>query len=236
MSRRETGEPQAIEAVLRRGHTTFMGIELVVAPGALVPRAETELLAQSAIDALADLPPRDARVIDMCCGAGNVACAIAHRAPAARVWASDLTEACVELTRRNVAHTGVSDRVSVHQGDLFEPLRAFQLEGTIDVVACNPPYISEKRLAEERHDLLELEPREAFAAGPYGIGIHQRVIRDALTFLRPGGVLLVEIGVGQQRQVEMLYNRARGYEAVRAVCDAAGEPRVIAGRRRIESE
>ncbi|HEX2826067.1 MAG TPA: HemK family protein methyltransferase [Burkholderiales bacterium] len=230
----EPGTPQeertSVEAAIRAGRATFMGLELRVGAGALVPRAETELLARAALAELAG--GSCARVIDMCCGTGNLACAIAHRAAGARVWASDLTGPCVDLARANAAALGLEDRVSVHQGDLFASLDSLGLEGTVDVVVCNPPYISEKRLLEERGDLLLLEPREAFAAGAYGLSIHQRVIREALRYLRPGGILLVEIGAGQQKQVEMLYARAREYEDVRAIRDAAGEPRVIGGRRR----
>jgi release factor glutamine methyltransferase len=220
-----------VRAALERGRVVFAGVPLEVAPGALVPREETELLARTAIALLAGFPPAP-RVIDMCCGAGNLACAIAHHVPSARVWASDLTDACVALTCRNVEALGLGDRVSVHQGDLFESLSAEALGGSIDMIVCNPPYISQKRLAEERAALLELEPQEAFAAGPYGLGIHQRVIRDAPGFLRHGGLLLVEIGAGQDRQVETLFARARKFDDIRHMCDAAGVPRVAHGRRR----
>ena len=227
-------ERATVERAIREGRVTFMGLDLAVAPGALVPRAETELLARTALDKLVATGD-SLRVVDMCCGAGNLACAIAAHAPAAQVWASDLTSACVELARTNVERLGLADRVSVHQGDLFSSLSGLGLEGSLDVVVCNPPYISEKRLAEERAALLELEPSEAFAAGPYGLSIHQRVIRDALAFLRPGGVLLVEVGAGQDRQVEMLFRRARGYEDIAVVCDGTGVGRVVHGRRTTQS-
>lgn len=203
----------------------FMEVELLVERGVLVPRAETELLGATALD----LVPENARIIDMCCGSGNLACALARRAPHSRVWASDLTEACVSLARRNAAHTGVADRVTVVRGDLFSALKG--LEGTIDVVVCNPPYISQAKLAGERAALLENEPREAFDGGPYGLSIHQRVVREALPFLTPGGSLLFEIGLGQERQVRMLFERTRAYEAIRMVANAAGEVRVVAGRK-----
>jgi release factor glutamine methyltransferase len=121
--------------------------------------------------------------------------------------------------------------VSVHQGDLFLGLAALGLEGSVDMVVCNPPYISEQRLTDERAALLELEPREAFAAGPYGLSLHQRVVRDAALFLRPGGILLVEVGLGQHRQVQTLFERSRAYENVQAVSNEAGEARVVLGRR-----
>lgn len=234
MSIERLSDAADVEAAIRRGRVSFMGLDMLVAPGALVPRAETELLARAALDALANVA--SPRVIDMCCGAGNLACAIAQRVPGARVWASDLTDACVELARRNAAHVGVADRVAVCQGDLFGSFDGAGLEGTMDLVVCNPPYISDQRLASERASLLRHEPQEAFAAGPYGLSIHQRVVRDALRYLRPGGLLGVEIGVGQQRQVELLFRRTRGYASIEVSCDDAGEPRVIVGRRSADSE
>jgi release factor glutamine methyltransferase len=215
-----------------KGHVSFMGIDLVVAPGALVPRAETELLGRTTVDVLLAMKLAAPRVIDMCCGAGNLACAIAHHVPPARVWASDLTDGCVNVARRNVELQQLSDRVLVSQGDLFAALAGQALEGLIDVIVCNPPYISETRLQSERAPLLELEPHEAFAAGPYGISIHQRVIRDAPALLRPGGVLLFEVGLGQERQVKTLFERSRQYQDTRVVQNEAGEGRVVLGRRK----
>jgi release factor glutamine methyltransferase len=225
-------ERAAVERAFRDGRVMFMGLALEVARGALVPRAETELLARTAIAALRAEGSDAPRVIDMCCGAGNLACAIAHHVAGSRVWASDLTEPCVALARRNAEALRLAGRLSVYQGDLFAAVAGLRLESEADMVVCNPPYISQKRLSEDRSTLLELEPEEAFAAGPYGLSVHQRVVKDALQFLRPRGTLLVEIGAGQHKQVEMLFGRTRGYDDVQVVCDDAGEPRVVLGRRR----
>lgn len=228
--RRAAGTPLAYVI----GHEIFMGVELIVAEGALAPRAETELLGNTALEALRSCGSAAPRIIDMCCGSGNLACAIAHHMPAAQVWASDLTDGCIAVTRRNVEHVGVSERVVVAQGDLFAGLAVFGLEGTIDVIVCNPPYISQGKLATDRAKLLEHEPREAFDGGPYGLSIQQRVVKEALPFLRPGGMLLFEIGLGQERQVKMLFDRMKAYEDVRLVANAAGEVRVVSGRKRTE--
>ncbi|MDB5863154.1 MAG: methyltransferase [Betaproteobacteria bacterium] len=224
-------ETEIVAQAFDRGSTTFMGVELFVAPGALVPRAETELLGNTAVELLRGMAA-PVRAIDMCCGAGNLACGIAHHVADARVWAADLTTPCVEIAQRNVERLGVASRVSVHQGDLFKAFDGVGLEGTIDAVVCNPPYISDKRLEGERAVLLDLEPREAFAAGPYGLGIHMRVVKDALAFLRPGGALLFEVGLGQDRQVKILFERAREYERIEVVHNAAGEGRVVLGYRK----
>jgi release factor glutamine methyltransferase len=219
-----------------RGTQPFMGLELYAAPGALVPRPETELLAKTALRVLGGLvtpPGAGLRVIDMCCGSGNLACAIASGQPGARVWACDLTDPCVALTKRNVEKLGLGERVMVGQGDLFAGLSDEGLEGSIDAVVCNPPYISSSRLAQR--DDLQPEPKEAFDGGPYGLSIHQRVIKDALVFLKPGGWLLFEFGLGQSKQLRLLFDRARAYEAFELVSNEANEPRVAAARKKIES-
>jgi len=225
--RRAAGAPLAYVI----GREMFMGIELIVAEGALAPREETELLGNTALNALRSLGTDTPRVIDMCCGSGNLACAIAHHLPSARVWASDLTDGCIAVTRCNVRHVGVSDRVVIAQGDLFAGLAGFSLEGTIDAVVCNPPYISQGKLVTERAELLQHEPREAFDGGPYGLSIQQRVVKDSLPFLRPGGILMFEIGLGQERQVKMLFERAKAYENIRLVANATGEVRVVSARK-----
>lgn len=225
VARRQAGE--LLGHVL--GRVTFLNCELLTAPDCLVPRRETEILGRAAIAVLQGRAADTAQpmsVIDMCCGGGNLACAVAHHVPQARVWAADLTDGCVRLALRNVAHLELERRVTVHQGNLFGALGGLGLEGQVDVVICNPPYISTGRLGGDRAELLAREPREAFDGGPYGLSIHQRVIRDALEFLHPDGWLMFEIGVGQHRQLELLFRRSGGaYGPVRWENDTAGNPR-----------
>jgi release factor glutamine methyltransferase len=221
-----------VKDAFQQGRVTFLGIDLHVAPGALVPREETEILGRTAIEVLQG--EGGTRAIDMCCGAGNLACAVASHISTLKVWASDLTDGCVSVARKNVELLGLGDRVTVVQGDLFAPLEPLELAGTIDAVMCNPPYISTGRLEKDRAELLEHEPREAFDAGPYGLAIHQRVVKDALPYLRPGGWLLFEIGVGQEKQVKILFDRARAYDEVQMANDADGKPRVVYARKRVE--
>jgi release factor glutamine methyltransferase len=221
-----------VQAHLTGGRQTFLGVDLLCGPGALVPRPETELLGRTAIDRIRGQVQAGPgpRVIDMCCGAGNLACAVAVHVPEAQVWATDLTDGCVGWARRNVEALHLGDRVTVRQGDLFGGLAGLGLEGTVDTVICNPPYISTGRLGGDRATLLEHEPREAFDGGPYGLSIHQRVLREAVPFLRPGGWLLFEIGLGQERQVKLLFERARVYDAIELVPDSDGAIRVVLGR------
>ncbi len=217
-----------VEQIFAAGIHSFMGVQLLIERGSLIPRAETELLGHTAIGLLGEI--ESPRIIDMCCGSGNLACALAHHLPRASVWGSDLTSSCVDLARKNTEHVGVAQRVQIAQGDLFAPLVGV-LDDT-DLVVCNPPYISSQRLSEgDRAELLRSEPREAFDGGPYGLSIHQRVIREALNFLRPGGHLLFEIGLGQERQIRALFKRARAYENLRVVEASDGNPRVAVAQK-----
>jgi release factor glutamine methyltransferase len=133
-----------------------------------------------------------------------------------------------------VQQLGLAEKVVVAQGDLFASLHGLGLEDSIDLIVCNPPYISQKRLLDgDRTSLLAEEPREAFDGGPYGLSIHQRVVKEALPFLRAGGVLAFEFGLGQDRQVRILFERAGAYEEIRSVANEIGEARVIHGRKKM---
>ncbi len=211
----------------------FLGVQLELAPGVLVPRQETEILGQTAIDLVKKIGDH-ALVVDMCCGSGNLALAIAVYCPSARLWACDLTDETVALARRNVARCNVTNRVSVMQGDLFMGLSGASLEKTIDLIVCNPPYISTQRLEGESAHLLDGEPRAAFDGGPYGITILQRIVRDAPEFLKPGGWLAFEFGEGQHRQAAALLARTRSYEPVTFINDHDGTPRVAVAQKRLD--
>ncbi|WP_454857675.1 N5-glutamine methyltransferase family protein [Rhizobium binxianense] len=215
-----------------RASLKFMDVDILAPEDVLKPRAETELLGRRAVDYLRQIgEDRPLRVVDMCCGSGNLAVAIAIHVPDCLIWAADLTDAAVGAARRNVERHGLSDRIEVRQGDLFAALDGDGLEGTLDLVVCNPPYISASRLDGPSAHLLREEPREAFDGGPFGLSIHQRLIREAVAFLKPGGFLMCEFGEGQDRQVASLIGRSKGYHPPENVLDPNGIPRVAVARR-----
>ncbi|MBY3224456.1 peptide chain release factor N(5)-glutamine methyltransferase [Rhizobium laguerreae] len=215
-----------------RASQKFMDVDITAPEGVLKPRAETEILGKRAVEYLLRIGlDRPIRVIDMCCGSGNLAVAIALHVPDCRVWAADLTEAAVRAAKRNVERHKLSDRIEIRQGDLFAAFAADNLKDTVDLVVCNPPYISAARLDGPSADLLLKEPREAFDGGPFGLSIHQRLIRDAVMFLKPDGLLMCEFGEGQHRQVAALIERSKAYHRYEQVVDTIGIPRVAVVRR-----
>lgn len=223
-------EDQTPAALLAAGHCRFLGADLLVGKDVLVPREETEILGREILALLRDRsvegPERELRMIDMGCGSGNLACVAALGVPSVRVWASDSSDACALLTRANVARLGLEDRVVVVQGDLFASLAGEGLEGTMDLVVMNPPYIPSHVLEASLAGLLQHEPRAAFDGGPYGITIFTRLLQEAPAFLNPRGNLLFEFGLGQAGLVRALVERNRRDAALRFAGDAQGRPRV----------
>lgn len=210
------------------GRQSFMGVELLAGPEALVPRAETEILGRTALDLVR--ATKASLVVDLCTGAGNLAAAVAVGVPGLTVHAADLSVAAVGLARANTLFTGVADRVHVHQGDLFDALPA-ELRGSVDVLICNPPYISSAKVGEMAAEIAEHEPRMAFDGGSLGLSIVSRLVQEAPDWLRPGGWLCFEIGLGQGSYWQKRIPRFPGWEVVEPVADDEGNIRVLTVRR-----
>ena len=208
---------------------TFMDVEMLAGPEALIPRRETELLGAAAVALLHRLAEEDADllVVDACTGSGNLAAVLALSESGATVYASDLSSEAVSLARRNMTHLGVEQRVTLLVGDLLAPFDIDELRGRVDLLTCNPPYISTGRMAAMPDEIVGHEPALAFDGGPLGIRILQRLIREAPGLLRPGGWLAFEVGLGQGPSVERRLLSTGNYSEVERVLDAAGQTRAL---------
>jgi release factor glutamine methyltransferase len=193
-----------------------------VTPAVLIPRPETELL----VAAFLRLNRRpDPVVLDVGTGSGCVAIAVAREAPAARVLASDVSEEALAVARANAERHGVADRVEFRRGDLFAAFAGLGIEGRVDFILSNPPYIGEGELGGLQPEVRDHEPRAALVAGPDGLAVHRRIAAGAGRFLAPGGTLVVEIGAGQDGAIRALYSSAGGLEVAGFDRDLAGVPR-----------
>ncbi len=211
------------------GRINFMGYELLASEDVLVPRPETELLGKTVVERLLDKYPVETRLtgIDIGCGSGNLSCAIASLLPQSIIHAVDVTASCVELTGKNIALLKLENRVTVYKGDLFLPLANAGLEEKIDFIVSNPPYIPSAKLQTDLAHLTTHEPEAAFNGGIYGFAIHNRLIKESLLYLKPGGILAFEFGIDQEKQVQALFNRVKGYELpIHFSNDKVGNPRV----------
>lgn len=199
--RRLTREP--LQYIL--GSQSFLGHDFFVDDRVLIPRPETELLAERAIALL-----RDSRrtALDLCCGSGCIAVSMALAVPDAQVHACDLSEGALAVTRRNAEALGA--RVTLHRGDLLGAVDGL----TFDLIVSNPPYIPTEDCGALQEEVL-LEPRLALDGGPDGLHFYRRIAQDAPARLNAGGTLLMEVGCGQAEAVGSLLEAA-GFHDVRA--------------------
>lgn len=228
VARRSTGEPLAYLT----GRQRFAGVELLAAPGALIPRVETELLANTAIDKLRSMPlgAGGRRALDLCTGSGNVALALAFHVPNALVDGCDLSADAIAIAQRNATFTGLAERAWFGAGDLFEPVDDAAHVNAYSVIACNPPYISSGKVGALHAEIADHEPRLAFDGGRFGLDVLLRTIKDAPRFLAPGGWLCIEVGRGQGAFVIDRMARSRSFASCEGINDSAGTMRVVAAR------
>jgi release factor glutamine methyltransferase len=186
VKRRAQGEP--LQYVT--GEMPFRHVVMHVRRGVFIPRPETEVLVDVALELLAGV--HSPVVVDLCTGSGAVACSIAHELPAARVVATDLSPEAVSLAHENAERIGVADRVQVLAGDLFEPL-AVDLRGRVDLVVSNPPYIPSADMPDLPADVLGYEPHLALDGGPDGLDTARRIMDDSLIWLADSGGLAMEL-------------------------------------------
>ena len=220
LTRRSHGEPVAYLL----GEKEFWSLPLRVGPGVLVPRPETELVVERA---LAHLPAdRDLDVLDLACGSGAIALALASERPRCRVVATDLAFAAVEATRENALRLGLGDRVAVLRGAWFDPIA----DRRFDLIASNPPYIAAHD-ARVEPGVRRYEPNDALFAGPTGLEALQVIAAGAPAHLRPGGWLVVEHGDTQGATVRALFTEG-GFEDVHTLRDLSGRERCTEGRLR----
>ena len=228
IARRVSGEPLAYLT----GRQRFMGLDLLAGPQALIPRRETELLGRAVVDKLKSLADEHADVaaIDVCTGCGNLALAMAHYEPRAMVYGADLSEDAIGLAQRNVHFLGLQDRVQVRCGDLLGPFNEQAFYGRVDLLVCNPPYISSGKLETLPSEIIAYEPRLAFDGGPFGVRILQRLMREAPRYLRFGGWLAFEVGLGQGPAIQQWLAKTGGYDCSETVEDDQGQTRVVMAR------
>ena len=207
------------------GTQEFCGLEFDVNPAVLIPRPETELL----VEYVAQRIPveRQATIVDVCTGSGCIAVAIARLRPRARLIATDLSNASLNVARHNAARHAVGEHITWLEGNLLGPLAGQKLESCIDVIVSNPPYIAEADWATLQPEVRLFEPRDALVAGPQGTELHERLLQEAGRYLSPGGALIMEIGAGQARTMRRIVEQIPCYRFHRLVCDEAGLERVV---------
>lgn len=210
------------------GQREFMSLPISVGPGALIPRPESEILAEQSIlclEAFHNAGVEAPRAVDMCTGSGAIACAIGRHAPWSRVLAVDISQDALKYARANIDALQVADCVTAVAGDLFNGLPAEWLG--VHVIASNPPYIPTQVMAGLQREISQHEPAIALDGGADGLAYYRRLAAEAGEVLCAGGRMLVEVGDGQADEVCSILSQ-HAWCDIRITSDYSGTPRVVA--------
>lgn len=213
------------------GSVGFRYLELSVGPGVFVPRPETESVVQFALDALAARPGPAPLCVDLCAGSGTIALALANELPGATVHAVECDEAAMVWTRRNAALRVVAGdpSVTLHLADVQGCLP--ELDGTVDLVISNPPYVPTVEAHRSEPEVLEHDPGLALWGGPDGLAVIRLVEQAARRLLRPGGLVVVEHSDGQGLSAPAVFAAAGGWSEIADHQDYTGRDRYVTARR-----
>lgn len=209
------------------GLASFMGRKYLCSPETFIPKEQTEILVNVALGFIKQRQKCESNltIVDMATGCGNVAISLLMNLENINVLACDISPGAIEIAQKNVDKFNLRDRVSLFCGDFFSPFTGLGYEKKIDVVICNPPYIPTGSFRKLSAEIVDYEPRLALDGGPFGINFHRRLISGSLSMLKPKGILIFEIGIGQEEIITRLFNGKEDYEDVRYHGEA-GEMRV----------
>jgi len=205
------------------GRREFWRLSLEVSSAVLIPRPESELIVEAALERCAEGQPLT--IADLCTGSGCLAIALATERPQATVTATDISEAALELARRNAAALGVADRVLFYRADLLEGLA-----GPFDLILANPPYVPEIDREGLAPEVRDYEPAVALFAGSDGLDCIRKLVAGSPSRLAARGLLVFEFGFGQADAVCTLVAGTRGLVLEAIERDLQGIPRVAIAR------
>ena len=223
VQRRLAGEPVAYIT----GVWEFRGLPMEVSRDVLIPRIDTEVLAELAIKYLRGTGRLDARVLDLCSGTGCIGCAIAAELPRVRVVLADVSAAAMDISRRNVERNGLGGRVSFLPADVTKqpPL----MTGSFDLVVSNPPYIPTVEIMTLDPSVRDYEPVWALDGGEDGLDFYRAILKNWAGVIRQGGELMFEVGEDQAERVKDLMRMA-GLREARSFPDTQNIQRVVAAK------
>ncbi|GGU43506.1 release factor glutamine methyltransferase [Streptomyces albospinus] len=221
IARREAREP--LQHIT--GRAFFRYLELAVGPGVFVPRPETESVVGWAIDAVRAMDVVEPLIVDLCTGSGAIALALAQEVPRSRVHAVELSEEALHYARKNVE----GSRVVLHHGDALTALP--ELDGQVDLVVSNPPYIPLTEWEYVAPEARDHDPELALFSGEDGLDTIRGIERTAHRLLRPGGVVVIEHADTQGGQVPWIFTEERGWADAADHPDLNNRPRFATARR-----
>ncbi|MBE0534320.1 MAG: peptide chain release factor N(5)-glutamine methyltransferase [Phycisphaerae bacterium] len=211
------------------GRCEFYSLEIRVNRSCLIPRPETELLVERAIDWLRRRP-QPASVLDLCTGSGCIAVAVAKNVPECCVIATDLSDQTLSIADENVKAHGLGEHVRLLCGDLFDPLAGLD-EKSFDLIVANPPYVTSAEMETLDRNVKDYEPTPALHGGVDGLDVYRRIADQVGPFLKANGALMLEIGYTQGPAVRALLEATALFAEVTVEKDHASHDRIVTANR-----
>ena len=209
------------------GHKEFYSLDFEINADALIPRPHTETVVDTVLEFIAG--KQKTRMLDIGTGSGAIAIAVAANAPGVSVVATDISEAALDLAKRNAARNGVADRIRFVRADLFHSLDRAPALGIFDLLVSNPPYIVDREISALEVDVRDFEPHLALRGGSDGLDFFRRIATQARQHLARDGLLVLEVGAGQDTAVTEILDKA-GLHPMRVINDLDGTARVVTAR------
>jgi len=208
------------------GHVEFLGLKIRVGRGVLIPRPETELLAEEAIQIISNFKFQISkiRLLDLCTGSGCLALSLAREFPDVQVYGTDISEIALQYANENAGLNKIKN-VTFMKGSVFEPVKGLRF----DLIVSNPPYIRSKDIKDLQPEIKDWEPADALDGGEDGLDYYRSIFSTVKDYLKQGGYLVLELGVNQASAVKNMAEDA-GLTDINLVKDYAGIDRILAAR------
>jgi release factor glutamine methyltransferase len=223
------GEQEPLAYVI--GRTEFYSLDIKVTPDCMIPRPETELLVEKAIDFLRMREGKQF-VCDLCTGSGCIAVAIANNFANARIITTDICDSALAVAAENISNHNLGERVTLLCGDLFAPIIEGLDNTEFDLIVCNPPYVSSAEYEILEKNVKDYEPKHALYAGTDGLDICRRITERVDEFLKPDAALILEIGYAQGKAVRELLEGADVFSEINIEKDFHNNDRVVTALRK----
>jgi release factor glutamine methyltransferase len=207
------------------GTVEFFGLEFKVDQRVLIPRPDTETLVEVVIEQLTN--KENPKIIDLGTGSGAIAITLATNLKSPFIYATDVSKEALEVAKENALRNKVESEIQFFCGDLFEPLKNKNLEGQIDCVVSNPPYVSKEEFETLPREIKDYEPIVALRTDEEGTSFHRSIIENSLDFLNKNGILALEVGLGQASKVTELIRNRKDFKNTEIKKDLGGIERIV---------
>lgn len=218
------------------GEQDFMGLRLKIDENVYIPRPETEILVEEALKAIRSIDfeegkaSQDFIIVDLGTGSGNIAIKLAVELEKSKIYAVDISPEAIRIARENAGMHNLSKKITFLEGDLFIPLVDLGLEGRVDLIISNPPYVTSEEIKSLPPEVLR-EPKIALEGGWDGLGVYRKTISQSPKFLRKAGFLALEIGQGQAKRIQDLILAQKELYSLQVISDYEGIERIILARK-----